>query len=105
MMYEKGRMFDMPKSRRRRWQPNSAKRRGLKERVMGNRMLKDFLVGTFGKVLQVALIIAGVSLLASGLAGDFAGRPFVGRIVGGVLCFCASFGIRYALGQIVRFRR
>lgn len=85
------------------------KRRLTKDRKrrgpMDNPMIKDFLVGTFGKILQVVLIGAGIFLVISGLIDDPQGRLLVGRIIGGILCLCASFGIRYALGHIVRFRR
>ena len=77
------------------------KKRGLME----NPMIKDFLVGTFGKVLQVVLVGAGLFLLISGLIDDPQGKLLVGRIIGGILCLCASFGVRYALGHVVRFRR
>lgn len=78
---------------------------GRERSPMGNPMVKDFLVGTFGKVLQVVLVGVGIFLLISGLIDDPQGRLLVGRIVGGILCLCASFGVRYALGHIVRFRR
>ena len=91
----------MPRSRKKKLRPNNRKSRGL----MQNRMIKDFLVGTFGKVLQVVLIGAGLYLLINGLIGDPQGGLLIGSIIGGVLCLCASFGIRYALGQIIRFRQ
>jgi hypothetical protein len=71
-----------------------------KRRLIGNPMIRDFLVGTFGKVLDVVLVIAGAFLLIDGLIFGS-----VGKIIGGVLCLGASFGIMYALGHIVRFRR
>ena len=91
----------MKRSRKKKWQPKN-KRRG---RLMANPMIRDFLVGTFGKVLQVVLVGAGLFLVISGLIDDPMGGLLIGRIIGGVLCLCASFGIRYALGQIVRFRQ
>lgn len=87
--------------RKKRVLPKNRKRR----RLMDNPMIRDFLVGTFGKVLQVVFVVAGVFLLISGLIDDPEGKLLVGRIIGGVLCLCASFGIRYALGHVVRFRR
>jgi len=81
--------------------PRYRKKRGLME----NPMIKDFMVGTFGKVLQVVLVGAGIFLLISGLIDDPQGKLLVGRIIGGILCLCASFGVRYALGHVVRFRR
>jgi len=91
----------MKKSRKKKWQPKNRRGGGL----MANPMIRDFLVGTFGKVLQVVLIGAGLFLVISGLIDDPMGGLLIGRIIGGVLCLCASFGIRYALGQIIRFRQ
>jgi len=91
----------MPRYRRKRGVRRYEKKRGLME----NPMIKDFLVGTFGKVLQVVLVGAGLFLLISGLIDDPQGKLLVGRIIGGILCLCASFGVRYALGHVVRFRR
>ena len=90
--------------------PRYRKKRGVrrykkKRELMENPMIKDFLVGTFGKVLQVVLVGAGLFLLISGLIDDPQGKLLVGRIIGGILCICASFGVRYALGHVVRFRR
>lgn len=91
----------MRRSRKKKWQPKNRRRRGLRS----NPMIRDFLVGTFGKVLQVVLVGAGLFLVISGLIDDPMGGLLIGRIIGGVLCLCASFGIRYALGHIVRFRQ
>lgn len=85
----------MTRSRKRRWRPNSGKKRGL----MGHPMIKDFLVGTFGKILDIVLTGVGVFLLIDGLIFGA-----VGKIIGGILCLAAGFGIMYALGRIVRFR-
>ena len=63
-------------------------------------MIRDFLAGTFGKVLDVVLTGAGLFLLIDGLI-----FTNVGKIIGGVLCLSAGFGIMYALGRIIRFRR
>jgi len=63
-------------------------------------MIKDFLAGTFGKTLDIVLTGAGVFLLIDGLIFGT-----VGKIIGGILCLGAGFGIMYALGRIVRFRR
>lgn len=86
----------MSRSRKRRWRSNRGKKRGL----MKNPMIKDFLVGTFGKVLEIVLIGAGAFLLIDGLIFGA-----IGKIIGGILCLGASFGIMYALGQIIRFQR
>lgn len=91
----------MPRYRKKRGVRRYKKKRGLME----NPMIKDFLVGTFGKVLQVVLVGAGIFLLISGLIDDPQGKLLVGRIIGGILCLCASFGVRYALGHVVRFQR
>lgn len=61
--------------------------------------MKDFLVGTFGKFLQVILILAGLGLLLSGCT-----RGSGGYLIGGIFCLCAAGGVRYALGHIVRIR-
>jgi hypothetical protein len=86
----------MRKSRRRKWRPKAPRKRG----PMGNPMVKDFLAGTFGKILDIVLTGAGVFLLIDGLIFGA-----VGKIIGGILCLAAGFGIMYALGRIVRFRR
>jgi len=91
----------MPRYRKKRGGRRYEKKSGRME----NPMIKDFLVGTCGKVLQVVLVGVGIFLLISGLIDDPQGRLLVGRIIGGILCLCASFGVRYALGHIVRFRR
>jgi len=69
--------------------------------------MKDFLRGTLGKLLQILLVIAGFMLLA--LSCEF--HPdTMGNIASivlkilGILCFCAVFGIRYWLGNIVRLK-
>ncbi len=90
----------MRKSRKKKWQPKNRRRGGLK----AHPMIRDFLVGTFGKVLQVVLVGAGIFVVISGLIDDPMGGLLISRIIGGVLCLCASFGIRYALGQIIRIR-
>ena len=59
----------------------------------------DFLKGTFGKLLQLIFVILGFILLFSGI---FGGNLFL--VVVGILFWCASFGIRYWLGHIVRHR-
>ncbi len=62
-------------------------------------MLRDFLLGTFGMILQVLFIIAGAVLLIGGLFGGSA----VG-IVLGIVLLCMGAGMRYALGSIFRMR-
>lgn len=62
-------------------------------------MLRDFLVGTFGKILQVLFVVAGLLLLVGGLFG--------GSVVGivlGIVLLCMGAGMRYALGSIFRMR-
>jgi hypothetical protein len=65
--------------------------------------MRDFLRGTMGCALQIVLFVAGFSLIGVG-----AGRGFdaFGKLllVLGILCLCAVFGIRYALGSIFRIR-
>jgi len=63
-------------------------------------MLRDFLLGTFGMILQVLFIIAGLSLLIGGLFGGSG----VG-IVLGIVLLCMGAGMRYALGSIFRIRK
>jgi hypothetical protein len=63
-------------------------------------MLRDFLLGTFGKVLQIILVLAGAFLLIDGLV--FSAWA---KIIGGIVCLGTGFGIMYALGQIIRLRR
>lgn len=61
--------------------------------------LKDVLVGTIGRLLQVGFVLLGVILVVWGLFGGG-----VLMIVGGVVSFCVAYGIRYAMGQIIRHR-
>ena len=61
--------------------------------------MRDFLIGTFGKFLQVILVIAGIIILLIGLFGGS-----IGILIGGILLLCASWGVRYALGHIIRHR-
>ena len=62
-------------------------------------MLRDFLVGTFGKILQVLFVIAGLLLLIGGIFGGSG----VG-IALGIVLLCMGAGMRYALGNIFRMR-
>ena len=62
-------------------------------------MFRDFLIGTFGKLLQVLFVIAGILLLIGGL---FASSTL--GIVLGIVLLCMSAGMRYALGSIFRKR-
>ena len=62
-------------------------------------MLKDFLVGTFGKLLQVLFVLAGIGFLIAGVFGSS-----VLYIIIGIVLLCMGFGIRYALGNIFRMR-
>ena len=57
------------------------------------------MLGTFGKLLQVVFIVAGVFLLIGGLFG--------GSVIGivlGIALLCMGAGMRYALGSIFRMR-
>ncbi|MDO8579162.1 MAG: hypothetical protein Q7R50_08325 [Dehalococcoidales bacterium] len=63
-------------------------------------MLRDFLVGTFGKMLQVLFLLGGLALLLGGILGGGSG----GQIAVGFLLLCMSFGVRYAMGEIFRMR-
>jgi len=62
-------------------------------------MLKDFLIGTFGKLLQVVFVIVGLLLFFGGLFGDSGVA-----VVLGIVFLCMVGGIRYALGGIFRMR-
>lgn len=62
-------------------------------------ILKDILLGTVGKLLQIVLIGVGILFVIFGGGG---GNIWVAAI-GGVL-LCVAFGIRYAMGHIVRWR-
>ena len=62
-------------------------------------MLRDFLVGTFGKILQVLFVVAGVFLLIGGVLGGSG----IG-IALGIVLLCMGAGMRYALGSIFRIR-
>ena len=65
--------------------------------------MKDFLRGTFGVFAQIVLVVLGMVLIgASCVAGLGPGNIVL--LVLGILCFCASAGIRYWLGHIVRMR-
>ena len=62
-------------------------------------MFKDFLVGTFGKLLQVVFVGIGILLIIfSGLLGSF------GFVIVGVLFLCAAYGVHYAMGYIIKHR-
>jgi len=61
--------------------------------------MKDFLIGTLGRLLMVVFTIGGILLLMAGLFGGS-----IGFIIGGVVLLCASWGVRYALGHIIRHR-
>ena len=61
--------------------------------------MKDFLIGTFGRLLMVIFTIGGILLLIAGLFGGS-----IISTIGGIILLCASWGIRYALGHIVRHR-
>ena len=68
-------------------------------------MLRDFLVGTVGRLLQIIFALLGLGLVFVGLVGLSASTVLgVLCIIGGVLCFCAVYGIRYAIGHIIRHR-
>ena len=60
----------------------------------------DFLKGTFGTFLQFCFVILGFILIFAGFFGG--GNWFL--IILGILCWCASVGVRYWLGHIVRHR-
>ncbi len=62
-------------------------------------MLRDFLLGTFGTILQVLFVVTGLFLLIGGLFGGSG----VG-IVLGIVLLCMGAGMRYALGSIFRMR-
>jgi hypothetical protein len=69
--------------------------------------MKDFLAGTFGKLLQILLVIAGIMLLALSCSvppNTMGTVASVALKILGVVCFCGVFGIRYWLGNIVRLR-
>lgn len=61
----------------------------------------DFLRGTFGIFLQVILFLLGMALVGVSCVAGPTGPLW---LVLGVLCFCATGGIRYWLGHIVRPR-
>jgi len=65
-------------------------------------MFRDFLVGTFGKLLQVVLFVLGLVLVLAGLFFGHGGGVLY--IVLGVISFCAAGGVRYAMGHIIRHR-
>jgi len=65
--------------------------------------MKDFLRGTVGCALQIALFVAGCFLIAYSVdTGSHVSQILL--IVLGILCFCAVAGIRYWLGNIFRIR-
>lgn len=61
--------------------------------------MKDFLIGTFGKLLMVIFTLGGLLLLLGGLFGGS-----IGMLIGGIVLLCAAGGVRYALGHIIRPR-
>lgn len=61
--------------------------------------MRDFLVGTIGKLLQWTFGFVGLFLVI----GSFIGRDWKLLIFGTILMAMAG-GMRYALGYIVRMR-
>ena len=80
------------------------RRHNILKRLWRNRAFRDFLAGTGARLMQLVFIFAGLYLVISGLIINPEGKIVMIRLVGGVICLCASFGVKYALGQIVRFR-
>jgi len=93
----------MLKYRKERWRERGRRREFIKNPIarwlVRHLLIRDFLLGAFGKILSIALAGVGVFLLIDGLIFGA-----VGKIIGGVLCLGFSFGFRYALGEIIRLR-
>jgi hypothetical protein len=72
--------------------------------------MRDFLRGTFGKLLQILLLIIGSIFMLFGFTscvfsgGGGKGVAVVVFYILGILCYCASYGIKYWLGTIYRHR-
>lgn len=68
--------------------------------------MRDFLRGTIGKLLQLLLGLGAFIFLVSSFVSCGTGHTTQGGIylVLGVLSACATFGIRYWLGHILRHR-
>ena len=68
--------------------------------------MRDFLRGTIGKFLQIILSIAGFGLLIASFVS--CGNEHTGTgslyLILAILCWSATFGIRYWLGHIFRQR-
>jgi len=62
-------------------------------------MFRDFLVGTFGRLLQVICVLAGGFVLLLALL-----NWSIWYMLGGILLLCAAYGVRYAMGYIIRHR-
>lgn len=92
----------MPKYKK--WRGRGGRREFIKNPIARwlarHPLIRDFLLGAFGKILGLVLAGVGVFLLIDGLIFGA-----VGKIIGGVLCLGFSFGARYALGDIIRLRR
>lgn len=84
--------------RKGRWRPRRSGRG-----IWGSSFMKDFLRGTGGRILEIALLFAGISLTVRGCeaASEQAAYAWV---IAGIVCFCASAGVSYALGTIHRLR-
>jgi len=72
--------------------------------------MRDFLIGTLGKFLQIILGLASIGFIFAGLLSCGAAVTTGDKVIMGVLllvgilCGCGVFGIRYWLGHIVRIR-
>ena len=71
--------------------------------------MRDFLRGTFGKLLQIVFAFLSIILIFTGIMSCAVGST--GSTIGGWIMFilgillgCASFGVRYWLGHIARVR-
>jgi len=68
--------------------------------------MRDFLRGTIGKFLQIILGIAGLVFIISSFVSCGNENTGTGTLylILAILCWSASFGIRYWLGHIFRQR-
>ncbi len=62
-------------------------------------MLRDALVATVAKLIQWTLGLLGFILIVAGL---ISGHAWL--IIPALVCFAGTFGVRYALGHVVRIR-
>lgn len=68
--------------------------------------MRDFFIGTLGKLLQVVFTIVGLGFVLVSFGSFISGSAALGGLLLfiGIFFLCGIFGIRYALGHVIRHR-